>query len=79
MTKEQILDKQYKGKLYSPVKEKEVLAAMDEYSKQQAIAWGKFLDNGHWRINRKSNLYFNNEFTFLEEDQLYNLFIESQK
>lgn len=42
LTKEQVLDAQYKGKQYSALKDKEVFVAMEEYARLTAIEFAKF-------------------------------------
>jgi hypothetical protein len=52
-----------------------ILSAMRELARERSIGFARFADENHWRRNRKSDLWFNNEFTFISEDQLYDLYL----
>lgn len=49
-SREEILDKQYEGKPYAAIKEKEVLAAMDEYAKQESIGFAEWINGDYTEV-----------------------------
>jgi hypothetical protein len=79
MTKEEILDKY--GRLISGP----ALQAMEEYAKQQAIAFGIWIHKEGWVQSSDNlvtdNLWYHedNDETYLTTQQLHDLFIEHQK
>lgn len=51
------------------------LNAMGEYAKQEIFEFAKFVDDNHFRRNRASNMWFDNNFQFLTEDQLHEQYL----
>ena len=70
MTKEEILEKH--GRLVSGP----ALKAMDEYAKQQAIAFHDFAKNAPLRYSERKGNYI--KYHTYTTDQIYNQFIEQQ-
>jgi hypothetical protein len=74
MTKEEILDKH--GRLISGP----ALAAMDEYAKQRAIAYGNFINKNN--LYKPYELWYKNghpEWGVKTDEEVYDLFEQSIK
>lgn len=73
--KEEILKKERKDLTRSD--HKSILAAMDEYAKQQAISFAEYVD--HYVSDDKNNdMYWDNEGNPYNRNMLWNKFIEQQ-
>jgi hypothetical protein len=82
MTKEEALLKFYTQDMSEPyghVPTDVIYKAMDEYAKEVAFGLAKFADDNHYRRNRASNMWFDNNFNFITEDELFNQYIQSIK
>ena len=51
-----------------------IISAMEKYAKQEMFQFAKFADDNHFRRNKPSNMWFDNNFTFLTEKQFYELY-----
>lgn len=83
-TKEQIMEDEYKNLIFnwenaykqSPSIFKAAHSAMDEYAKQQAIAFVVWTTKEEWYYDVDKNEYFHNHFTQLyTPEQMFDLFI----
>lgn len=80
MTKEEILLKEtsgifdeYEGGITG------IFGAMDEYAKQQAVAFDEWKADNKWAQSMHNNFFFKEHTTqYKTSRDLYNLFIESQ-
>ena len=86
MTKEEILDKHHNLNLgMLSITEKQIQAAMDDYAKQEAIAFRKWMEDGKWNLHMgfSTPTYYQEppttgKHTFFAIEQLYSLFLEQK-
>lgn len=86
MTKEEILDKHHNLNLgMLSITEKQIQAAMDDYAKQEAIAFAEWVIKSNYDFNGKTGMWYNfistPEIDLPEKptEQLYSLFLEQKK
>lgn len=74
MTKESVLEEEATEACLTPTQKLLVLSAMDEYAKQQVVAFQKWTNQHGWFWNPNQWLNYHGEHTPMTTEELYSLF-----